>query len=480
MMPDPDAALAAPETDAAAAAQPGALSGEQQRVLDAILLRVRRRAAVSALAGYAGTGKTFTAGRVIRALEAQGRIVQAAAPTHPACRVLEGKLGRSVSTLHSLLSAQPPRDDDRGVRIVGPPKIKVEAVVVIDEASMISTAFLDLLLAAATQARAQVIFVGDPAQLPPVGEAKATFLDRAGPDGVFTLAQIVRQGQDSRLPDVAARYRDRAVPFVAPRADEAAPAGGLVMRGMQAGAGQFLDAVVAGEAPLLVAYTNLRAQRANALARQAIYGARADREPYIVDEIVMASDTVYDRHGKMVLENSQSLVVDEVRLTEIPGAGSVAALTLTPLRPSHGQDDRVEVEAATPGIRAKLLGDSADAAYRIQEQMTPGLTRLGVLDEWTRLRRRGISARLFQELVDDDAELVALDADRREAWSYHYLLKDRFVDLRAPWASTVHKAQGRTVRDVYIDGRSFNGREDATPLAYVALTRAERFAFWLN
>ena len=122
------------------------------------------------LVGWAGTGKTYATAAVIRRLQAENLRVAVLAPTHRACGVLRGELQRlkvfvDVDTVHRGCGLIP--CDETGDPIqVAEPTAKRADVVIVDEASMVSTA----LLAEILKLKGRKIFVGDSYQLPPVGE----------------------------------------------------------------------------------------------------------------------------------------------------------------------------------------------------------------------------------------------------------------------------------------------------------------------
>jgi exodeoxyribonuclease-5 len=124
------------------------------------------------LVGWAGTGKTYTTAEAIRRLDAQGQKVAVLAPTHRACDVLRGELARAgvyvdVSTVHAGCGLVPCDKTGKALEVAEPVAASAD-VVIVDEASMVSTP----LLVALNKLPGRKIFVGDPYQLPPVNEKK--------------------------------------------------------------------------------------------------------------------------------------------------------------------------------------------------------------------------------------------------------------------------------------------------------------------
>ena len=130
------------------------------------------------LTGHAGSGKTYLMQRLTKNMLARKRSVILSAPTHKAVAVLKRKLdeakiqGVTCRTIQSVLSLRPKPRTDRLIfeRSRGAEPVTAD-VVVIDECSMVDS---DLYRHIKRHLpNAFVLFVGDPAQLPPVGEIES-------------------------------------------------------------------------------------------------------------------------------------------------------------------------------------------------------------------------------------------------------------------------------------------------------------------
>ena len=131
------------------------------------------------LSGFAGSGKTFLSMRLLREVEASGLCWTVVAPTHKAVGVLRqaltlgGPPPHLVSLHHSSLvaaEAQTPGDAE----LCEPTEQTAAALehlglVLIDEASMVDSSLLSIALQCAHPFKTRLVFVGDPAQLPPGG-----------------------------------------------------------------------------------------------------------------------------------------------------------------------------------------------------------------------------------------------------------------------------------------------------------------------
>ena len=174
-------ALFPPRPEPAPAEAGGAL--DRQALAAAAALRQR----VLFVAGGPGTGKTYTATRILALLRAAepGLRIALAAPTGKAAARLSESLAGGVAdlgepgvglpteavTLHRLLGAHPERAGFRHDARAPLP----HDLVLVDEGSMVDLPLFDALLAA-LRPEARLVVLGDPDQLPPV-EVGSTFAD---------------------------------------------------------------------------------------------------------------------------------------------------------------------------------------------------------------------------------------------------------------------------------------------------------------
>jgi conjugative relaxase-like TrwC/TraI family protein len=132
----------------------GELGADQLQTVRAIASQGH---AVEVLIGRAGTGKTSTVATVAHLYRAAGWEVVGVAPSARAARELEEHTGIVASTIprfHHRCQQTPMHD---------------RVLVIVDEAGMADTFDLAAVLAAAADAGAKLILVGDPCQLPEIG-----------------------------------------------------------------------------------------------------------------------------------------------------------------------------------------------------------------------------------------------------------------------------------------------------------------------
>jgi exodeoxyribonuclease-5 len=153
------------------------------------------------LAGYAGVGKSSLLHKILK--EYRGGVV-VSAPTHKAKRVVSLITNSEGQTLQALLGLRPNvllEEYNPNAPIFAPiaiPKINDYNFCIIDEASMLNQALFDLIVEKTSNRRVKVLFVGDYAQLPPVGEIKSPVF--FNPDiEMHELTKIERQSDTNPL-----------------------------------------------------------------------------------------------------------------------------------------------------------------------------------------------------------------------------------------------------------------------------------------
>jgi len=408
------------------------LTDHQQRAYDQVYERLASGERFTGLRGFAGTGKTFLVTRLVNQLADEDCTVTVCAPTHKAVQVLRNQLdGGDVETqtLHSYLGLRLQPDVDGQYVLVpdGPDEERPASVVVCDEASMVGEEEWEYIQA--SQRNLQWLFVGDPAQLPPVNEEPSPALDVEGP----MLEEVHRQSEDNPILDLATqvrtgdahRFRSRFVDGV-----------GVAITHKRA---SFLDTVLrtfdsdafADDAThaRLLAYRNRTVRRYNREIRATRYGDDAPR--FETGEWLVARETWY-HDGAPVVKNSE-----ELRVTKVSTS-------------TYEADDLSEWKVW------KLKVRSPHAAF----------TRtLLVLHEDER------------ERFENDLERTRMEAKENGArWTAFYELRERFARVDYAYATTVHKAQGSTFDTVFVDHRDLQACQgpERQALLYVAVTRPSR------
>ncbi len=200
---------------------PGAALSPAQR--HAAVRLVASRDLVTVMTAPAGAGKTTTLAAAVHAWSRAGLEVTALAPSARAAAELSTATGAPGVTVARWLLTQAHLDTTPpgAGRHRQPGRLSRRSVLVVDEASMLSTADLDALTARAAAARAALVLVGDPAQIGAVNAAGGMFdhLTRTLAGQVVQLGELHRftQAWEAAADAAAARRRPvRARPSTPP------------------------------------------------------------------------------------------------------------------------------------------------------------------------------------------------------------------------------------------------------------------------
>ena len=180
-----------------------ALSDEQAHAVNGV---VQHR--FSILTGGPGCGKTTTTLVIVRLLEAMNKTVLLAAPTGRASQRMGEVIGREAKTIHRLLvwkGGEFQMNEDTKL---------IADFLIVDECSMLDISLTASLLKA-VPTTCQVLFIGDPDQLPAVG-AGNVLKDMIASEVIpcFRLTQVFRQAQASLIIQYAHQINKGQTPAI--------------------------------------------------------------------------------------------------------------------------------------------------------------------------------------------------------------------------------------------------------------------------
>ena len=462
---------------AGAGAAAASLTPDQQAVQAAFAtwLAAPDKGTPFVLSGYAGSGKTFLSIHLLALVEAAGLCWTVVAPTHKAVGVLRRQLELAglrptwyPSTIHRLLRLRLKRlRDVERCEETEQTAMALEhlGLVLVDEASMVDSTLLEITLRCAHPYRTRIVFVGDPAQLPPVGEAVSPVFAMVRAQCASLLRVVRHQGPVLRL---ASGLREGSLPCSPPPA--LAPirtAQGMVCaldrsRWLAAAQEALRRSAEADDPDLarILCYTNRSLEQLVPIARRALHGSMADQLPVLPGEVLISRTAVMApacRSGEeggeepdMVLGSNRELVVRDVAPERCDLADFGIACGLLPGLEAPPIDTlTATVEAGESQLALRLLPPLGSAGRR-------------VLD--------GVLQRLRQEALEAGKQ------DGRGLWRRYFLLRDSFAWLGPAAVLTVHRSQGSTFSEVFVDGDVFWPKDPVLrrQLVYVAVSRASR------
>lgn len=418
------------------------LSAQQQTALEQLHDFVNSSESFFVLEGYAGTGKTTLLQAFVAQLQERGdrRPIVFSAFTNKATKVLaqmmaEWGLAIDCLTCCQLLGLRPQINQETGEQEFIPDKdqkssFEKYALVVVDECSMVNQNLWELLITevACFHTSVQLLFVGDSAQLPPINEVcsqtfvaianKALLTDVIRYGGAIgVLAESIRCGLDAqRLPPIVTDLN-------------AEQTEGTVVLRTSDWERQLVRAFSCDRAQSdpdyvrALAYTNKRVNALNRQIRDAIFGREVPR--FVPGERLIAMHPVFGSEEEILMQTSSECTVEEAW------------------------------EDESQGWRIWCLYVENDANL---------IFTLRVLHE----SEQGRLKRALNKLAEE------------KQWQDFWSLKQRFASVNYSYALTIHKSQGSTFQNVFLDlpdaMRNRNARE-RNQLLYVAVTRAAKRLF---
>ncbi len=426
------------------------------------------------LTGYAGTGKTTAVSALVEVLPQLGYDCVLLAPTGRAAKVLASYTGRGAATIHKHIYRQAGHAmGEGGAAFQLLPNRGKHTVYVVDEASMIADEagfgerglLSDLLTYIFGEGRPdnRLLLIGDPAQLPPVGQALSPALDADLLRGRYrctvttcTLRQVMRQAEESGILFNATALRDELLrPTPAPKLHTHDRRGIWAMSGEKLEDGlRYAYDKFGVEDTTVICRSNKQANLYNQLIRRVIFDAEDELQGG--DYLMIARNNYFwlpTGHEMGFLANGDFAQVRRVRRTEeIYGCRFVDVRL------------RFVDYPGAPELDVKLILDSLHAD-------APALPT-------------DVGKKLYQDVQADCAAQPDLTtkAQQQEA-----MRKDPYLNAlqaKFAYALTCHKSQGGQWGAVFLDHGYLKPEVgfDAEFIRwlYTAITRAQRELFLLN
>lgn len=424
------------------------LNQDQQRAFNLLSSAIAGRQGIAAtLQGYAGTGKTTLTAALVRRLLDKAHKVLVTAPTHKALGVLQAKIGDGpeYKTIQAALGFKLVSQPDGTGKLL-PHKRPVLAdydVTIVDEASMLSSDLFAPAMAASRTYHTGLLFVGDPAQLPPVTPNAPSALSPAfGPlvPVQARLERIVRQAQDNPILRWSETLREAierdAPPDIAVLADQLRHGDERLCQIVHGDddliARWAADAYAHGHDMRVLTYTNAAAVRHNRAVHERLFPGGQPFEP---GEPLIASDGDINLPDGSRLANGQLLAVESI------------------------ETGRLQIDA----FEAREVWLRSECGWRGRTVLAvqPDAVQAEIAARFARVRRAKAEGK------EDEAVRWSRSA---------YALKAALPDIRHAYAMTIHKSQGSTFDTVLVDWREAQKARmagaDLSRLLYVAITRA--------
>jgi exodeoxyribonuclease-5 len=399
------------------------------------------------LTGFAGTGKSTTIATVIKSLS--HKLITIATPTHKAAAVLSAMLETNgivspnvkVTTIHKALGKRPQRQGG-GTMTFSRPTKEIYGILIIDECSMIDAELFQDINEAAPSA--SIVYVGDPAQLPPTSGNGLLSPVFSAIEQRAHLSDIIRQGEDNPIIELSAALRrvmaasaHITVSDVVEMVNEYDKDGvkiGMIQK--HEIADYCSDALKNGLDCRYLAYKNESIDKQTVSIRSMLHGR--DVQSFVIGEPVSSLTGIQN-----VINNNHEGVITAIGEPVL--IQGIACLSVT-------LDDNLTVNAA---IDIKQKKNKEIGFFRMFEKL-----------------------KAQSSLTTDFKEKANLLEQATEASAQGYMIKDSIAELRPCVASTVHKAQGSTFDVAVVDVAdilTMRNRSEALQCLYVAVTRPKTY-----
>lgn len=441
--------------------------GSQQEAYDQIIGSLMSGNRWHVLMGYAGTGKTTMLAKFVAAMEAAGREVYVSATTNKAVAVIASKMpaGTHCQTVHKLIGRTV--HNSRGKQILVPKDDRQlpppGSIVIIDECSMIAD---DLFDAISDDLRGSfILFVGDPAQLAPVGQSESRVFT-ASVEHKSSLTKVMRQAENNPIISAASLLRSSNggecdLTWIAParRGND-----GIFVLDHEArklwidkafNSAEFADDP---DAFRYLAWTNRTVDRVNRRIREKIYGTTAT--PFIEGEKAVANAPI--SNGTMSIANSEIVTVKAIRQSGRRFEFDAVMGSAT-------------WNAVLPGHNIVLEGDSVTIASFLPADPFIVTRTIARLES---------EAERFDDIFQRTNGRKPLE-EENPRWVSWREVQEACCDVKHVYAMTVHKSQGSTFKRVFVDVGDIMLARDRDPelmnqLLYVAATRPSSALFLCN
>jgi exodeoxyribonuclease-5 len=405
------------------------------------------------LSGYAGTGKTSLMEMIAQKGRKQYRSVVFCATTNKAAAVLNervSKAGFKAATLNKVFGISVEVDSKSNtynarnlVNVLKDADITPGTTVIIDEASMINEENYNILNNIAKQNDLKIIYVGDSAQLAPVGEDKISKVFRNGEGKVITLTQVERTDDNAILKEATelrngnplsgiSSFNDKGegVAYISPNhQDEINNVVAHYVKGLKHNSNYFR----------ILAFTNKAVSAYNNQVRELL--GYTSPIPQVDEPMTGYNNWGYEWKTKSYrFINSESYKVSKVdkshKITTNLNDGTVVTMEVIPLtlEDSLGNIDTfnfIDIKSNPSNLQAAIQLANEKKMLWAEAKHAVG---------------KDAKAKIYQRINFIDNFLFVNDNIED---SNHNLLQAKTIDFG--YAMTVHKSQGSTFINVLMD-----------------------------
>lgn len=391
------------------------------------------------LKGYAGTGKSFSITELAKSGALKPSEICFTAPTNKAVKVLRNYLDGAglqactSKTIYSLLGLSLQANGE--VKEISKPEEPVDLsgykLIVVDEASMVNRFLFDAIEEAFSDWKVPFLFMGDPAQLPPVGEISSPVFKL---ENGFTLTKVLRYG--NAMLDLATAIRNVVdSPFPNIKIITNPPVHRVMKPEWMNQIEANLELIKSGDAKI-IAWRNVKVDEYNLFVRKLIFGKDQAREKWLPTDKIVATAHLKDLDGNTFLKTDEEAEILQIAIGQHPLWPDFEIFNLQCLL-ENGQKKTIRVLTADGGFHVS-----------------------------NRLNELSMEAK----------------GGKKYKWKEFWELKEAFHEIKHSYAITSHRSQGSSYTKTFVDLEDImlnRNRPEAFRSLYVACTR-QREELWIS
>lgn len=477
------------------------LSRDQENALDKLQAFLDGDLQLFMLKGYAGSGKTTLVKGIASYLEGISRPLKVMAPTGRAAKVLRDKTGKGITVHKGIYDMTKIESREVSSEDVSRksyhyyfPTREIEAsnsVLIIDESSMISDVkqeqelftfgtgkLLSDLLTYAKLATTdtKIIFVGDPAQLPPVTDTHSYALDREFFAGMrigfieVEMTEVIRQAEESTILKNATVLRETLAASPRNQLQLTINDTDCINIAPQDIPSRFLQLFPAPEIgqSVIISYKNQQCKSYNDAVREQLFPGKKRVCP---GDLLMIINNNYHKYGVALFNGDLAKVIrvdDQTTVMSAPVMVNFEGKTVKKNISLTYRDIVIRVPHHPEDIHCKIIDSLLDDPKRdltVDEMKAVYINFVMRFNEEQKGRKeRGLP--VFSEGSDEFKQQLRDDP-------YFNALRVKYG-----YAVTCHKAQGGEWETAFIDFFGMAGLKDAQlRWCYTAITRASKTAY---
>lgn len=517
------------------------LTPTQKKIFDKLLHFLKSNDRETLLVGYAGTGKTTIVAEFMRTVirsKLCNKIV-VAAPTHKAVNIVKSKIHENnsnivenpesidIMTIHralnyrSFVNSSGERYFCKG-RVE--PNWSIYDLLIVDECSMLSNQIIrDIKSQLLKESKIKVLYVGDPAQLPPVNQSESIIFTE--PIKTLKLTKVVRTS-NNQIVDLCTAHRtwvlskdDKHIPIVSKYLctkiklySEEMSQTKLWLDDFVTVLGKPLHITDCNECynnNIILTWTNEKSEEYNCYVREKMFGTKKLAK-WEVGEILVFNDyhrldiEIDQETGKKVKETVGFYTSEQVKLVKVDVTEynikkfKFKAKTQTLMNPEiiekfekyYGMLNKIvshKLKVYEMSIRKisdimKNTNGNEPRTYQIIVIHKDSENIFGQMYEKFEeiVGKLKLSIMKIVNPMKNSMEKYDLESEIERAMSKMYSewlenVVDKFAQLNYGYSMTVHKSQGSTFRNVFIDAGNIISNPNMDEMAkslYVAIARA--------